>query len=81
MLESKADELTKREGRLTAKINEMKFELEKLREQVKILKDLPAERDRYRNEAQDYKMRLIKLEMQLRKLKKEKAEKKLPKSQ
>ena len=76
VLISKADGLARRDRRLTRKINEMKFELDKLQEQLKILKDLPQERDRYKAEASKYKKRVIKLEMELRKLKQGQGEKK-----
>ncbi len=73
---SRADYLAKRDRRLTKKISEMKFELDKLQEQIKILKDLPQERDRYKAEASKYKMQLFKLEMELRKQKQGEAERK-----
>ncbi len=69
VLKSKLADLTQRERLLSKKVAEMQFELERLREQVRVLSDVPAQRDRYRAEAQTCKSQMARLQMEVAQLK------------
>jgi predicted RNase H-like nuclease (RuvC/YqgF family) len=69
VLKSKVAELTIRSEKLDREVADMGFELKQLQKQVKVLADVPEERDRYKAEAEKSKMEMIKLEMELRKTK------------
>jgi peptidoglycan hydrolase CwlO-like protein len=64
VLNDKVTELSIRAEKLDKNVADMRFEMEQLREQVKALADVPAERDRYKAEADKSKRELIKLQME-----------------
>ena len=75
ILKDKVASLTSRSQKLTKKVADQDFELKQLRRQVETLADLPAERDRYKEQVKQLKAEVAKLEMQLRQSKNETAEK------
>jgi hypothetical protein len=75
ILKDKVASLTSRSQKLTKKVADQDFELQQLRQQVDTLADLPAERDRYKEQVKQLKAEVAKLEMQLRQGKDKTAEK------
>lgn len=67
----RAEEIARRDKQLTRKVTELQFEIERLRDQVRSLGKVPAERDRYRAEARKAKRRAAGLELELRRLRKQ----------
>lgn len=69
ILKDKVASLTTREQKLSKAVAEQKFELEQLRRQVETLADLPAERDRYKEQVDKLKAEVVRLELELRQYK------------
>ncbi|MBN1554727.1 MAG: hypothetical protein JXA11_08275 [Phycisphaerae bacterium] len=65
-LKDRVASLTERERKLSKKLADQNFELQQLQKQVETLADLPAERDRYQQEAETLKSQVVKLELELR---------------
>ncbi|MBN1943955.1 MAG: hypothetical protein JW849_11740 [Phycisphaerae bacterium] len=69
VLKDRVATLTDRERKLSKKLADQEFELGQLRQQVDSLADLPAERDRYKKQAEKLKADVIRLELELRQYK------------
>jgi predicted RNase H-like nuclease (RuvC/YqgF family) len=67
ILKDSVASLSDRGQKLSKTIADQKFEMEQLRRQVEALADLPNERDRYKEQVEQLKADVIRLELELRK--------------
>lgn len=70
VLDGRVKELLAREDRLTQQLNAMRLDNSKLKEQVEVLGDVPAQRDRYKLQLDSAQKKISELQNELEKAKK-----------